>query len=496
MTTTLPRTQVSPIFLRRRTALAIVLTLTIAAPRQTLAQTVELVCSDQRLEDKLTALPSVDFALPTGDPPSDLVEFRIDPSKQHQTILGLGSSLEATTCFNLARLTPEAREQTLRKLLDRRDGIGMNLMRVCIGSSDFTGDPWYSYDDLPTGETDSALDKFSIDKDRAYILPILKQAKALAPELKFFASPWSPPGWMKSTGSAIGGTLLPEHYAVYAQYFVRFIRAYEAEGIPIFAVTVQNEPGVDRAKDGPKWHYPSCRWTGEQERDFIRDHLGPALERAKLATKVWCYDHNFNSRPTPDGDDPGIDYPRTILRDEAAARFVAGTAFHGYAGRPDGMSQFQSEFPDRPLHFTEGSQFGAAGAVRIIDLLRHGASSYNAWVTMIDTRDQPNNGPFKNNITCVMLEADSLDVQYRFEYYMYGQFMKYILPGAVRLECSAGPLGIGATALRNPDGQLVAVAANATRSDHEVSLVVGPRALRHTLKSRSVATFRWTPADD
>lgn len=459
------------------------------------AQTVEIVRSDQSLTDKLTPLPSAEFAAAASDRPSDQVEFRIDPAQTRQSILGMGSSLEATTCFNLARLSAEAREELLLKLLDRRNGIGMNLMRVCMGSSDFTGDAWYSYNDLPAGESDPALATFSIDKDRSYILPVLNQVRSLAPELKFFASPWSPPGWMKSTGSMIGGTLLPEHYSAYAQYFVRFIQAYQAEGIPIYAVTVQNEPGVDRAKDGPNWHYPSCRWTGEQERDFIRDHLGPALEKAGLTTKIWCYDHNFNTKSTPDGDDPGIDYPRTIHRDAAAARYVAGTAFHGYAGRPDGMSQFLDEFPLRPIHFTEGSQFGAAGAVRIIDFLRHGASSYNAWVTFIDTRDQPNNGPFKNNVTCVMLDADSLEVQYRFEYYMYGQFMRFIQPGAVRVECSASPLGIGAVAVRNPNGQMVVVAANATRSDRPAALVVGPRELRHTLKSRSVTTLTWTPAD-
>lgn len=500
-----------------RVALFFCLTFGLGHPAQ--AQQVELFRTDQALTEKLAPLPALTFGKAPQETPENVVTFRIDPNQVHQTILGMGSSLESTTCFNLSRLTPEVREDLLRKLLDREAGIGMNLMRVCIGTSDFTGDPWYSYDDLPAGETDPTLEKFSIEKDRAYILPVLKQALALSQELskrqttetdaagssatestgsahaaplRFFASPWSPPGWMKSTDSMIGGTLLPEHYAAYAHYFVRFIQAYAAEGIPIYAVTVQNEPGVDRAKDGPKWHYPSCRWTGEQERDFIRDHLGPAFERAGLTTKIWCYDHNFNSKPTPDGDDPGIDFPRTIHRDPAAARYVAGTAFHGYAGRPDGMSQFLGEFPQRPVHFTEGSQFGASGAVRIIDLLRHGASSYNAWVTFIDTRDQPNNGPFKNNVTCVMLDADSLAVQYRFDYYMYGHFMKFILPGAQRLECSAGPLGVGAVALRNPNGQRVVVAANATRTARDMALVVGPSAVRHTLEPRTVVTFRWT----
>ena len=133
---------------------------------------------------------------------------------------------------------------------------------------------------------------FLIDGDRRYVIPVLKAAFAKNPQLLFFASPWSPPKWMKSSGTMIGGRLLPEHYAAYAAYFVKFVQAYEREGIPIYAVTVQNEPGVDRQHDTPKWHYPTCRWSGAQVRDFIRDHLGPAFKKHGLTTRIWCYDHN------------------------------------------------------------------------------------------------------------------------------------------------------------------------------------------------------------
>src|SRR5262249_48955285 len=154
-------------------------------------------------------------------------------------------------------------------LLGHWPGINLNLMRICIGTSDFTGDPWYSYDDIPAGRTDPELSHFSIAKDRSYILPILKQAIKINPNLQLFASPWSPPGWMKTTGNMIGGGLLPKWYSAYAHYFVKFIKAYEAEGTPIYAVTVQNEPGVDREHQ-PKMRYPSCKWTAEEERDFIK----------------------------------------------------------------------------------------------------------------------------------------------------------------------------------------------------------------------------------
>ena len=320
--------------------------------------------------------------------------IEINPTVTFQTMLGLGSSLEPTTCSNLWAMSAADRADTIERVVSPSVGIGMNLMRVCIGTPDFTGDPWYSYNDLATGETDPELKRFSIEKDRAYILPVLKLARAKNPDLLFFASPWSPPGWMKRNGTMIGGELLPQWYAVYAEYFVKFIRAYEAEGVPIYAVTVQNEPGVDRAKEkNPKWHYPSCHWTGEQERDFIRDHLGPALRRAGLKTKIWCYDHNYNLKTT--GADPGLDYPRAILRDAAAAAFVDGVAFHGYEGKPSAMSVFHEEFPKVPLHFSEGSVFGVEGAVDLIERLRNWATSYNAWVLMLDDHGKPQQRPVR-----------------------------------------------------------------------------------------------------
>jgi glucosylceramidase len=380
------------------------------------------------------------------------------------------------------------RERALERLVSPTAGIGMNLMRVCIGTPDFTGDAWYSYDDRPPGETDPDLKHFSIERDRAYILPVLKQARRQNPDLLFFASPWSPPGWMKSTGTMVGGRLLPRWYPAYADYFVKFTRAYEAEGIPIYAVTVQNEPGVDRAKErDPKWHYPSCHWTAEQERDFIRDHLGPALRRAGLRTKIWCYDHNYNRKPH--GDNPGIAYPRTILSDPQAAQFVGGVAFHGYAGQPDGMTVFHREFPRGPVHFTEGSVFGLRGGVELIEKLRNWASSYNAWVTILDDHGQPNNGPFEASRTIITLNPATRKPIEHFDFFLYGHFMKFIQRGAVRVD-SEGPRRLPHVAFRNPDGALVLIVVN-DGAAVSVEAVCGPANWRTPLPGRSVATLVW-----
>ena len=419
--------------------------------------------------------------------------IRVNPEKSHQVMLGLGASLEHATCFNLSRLGEQQRDEVITRLVDPESGIGMNLMRICIGTPDFTGEAWYSYDDLPAGQVDPELRQFSIEKDRRYVIPVLRAARAKNPQLLFFASPWSPPGWMKTGGTMIGGRLLPEHYAAYARYFVKFVQAYASEGIPIHAVTVQNEPGVDRAKDVPKWHYPSCRWTGEEERNFIRDHLGPQFKANGLQTQIWCYDHNFNVTSTPDGDDPGIAYPRAVLSDADAAQYVSGVAFHGYAGKPDGMSLFLKEFPSHPVHFTEGSVFGLPGAQRLIDLLTHGASSYNAWVTMIDDKGKPNNGPLRATNTLVMLKTNPPSADYRLDYYLYGQFMKFIDRGAVRVEVTSPDAQCPVVGFKNPDGKLVVVVVNLRKDSRPVMIEVDALRAFPLLAARSVTTFVLLP---
>jgi len=415
--------------------------------------------------------------------------IQIKPDVTFQKMLGLGSSLESSTCSNLWRMSEADRERTIERLVSPTAGIGMNLMRLCIGTPDFTGDPWYSYNDLPPGETDPELKRFSIAKDRAYILPVLKLARQKNPDLLFFASPWSPPGWMKTTGTMIGGELLPKWYSAYADYFVKFIRAYEAEGISIHAVTIQNEPGVDRSKaKDPKWFYPSCHWTGAQERNFIRDHLGPAFRRAGLKTQIWCYDHNYNIRTR--GDDPGIAYPRTILGDPQAAQFVDGVAFHGYAGGPEGMSRFHAEFPEVPIYFTEGSVFGLKGGVELIEKLRHWASGYNAWVTILDDQGKPNNGPFDADRTIITLNPATRKPTEHFDFFLYGHFMKFIQRGAVRVE-SSRPRVAPNVAFRNPDGSVVLVVANVGGSEARFALEVVGSGTSTSLPPRSIGTYLW-----
>ncbi|MCP4640512.1 MAG: hypothetical protein GY851_08770 [bacterium] len=428
-------------------------------------------------QDMALTLSRQDVLTFSAEPPAAETVIEVDESTTYQTVIGLGCSLEHATCYNIRKLPESEQVAVIRKIVDPEDGIGMNLMRICIGTPDFTASPWYSYDDMPKGKTDKKLKRFSIDKDREYVLPVLKMALAANPDLQFIASAWSPPGWMTTNNKIGGGRIRPEFFDAYARYMARFVKAYEAEGIPILSVTPQNEPDYNPPS------YPTCGWKGEQQRDFIRDHLGPVFEREGIGAEIWCWDHNFNL----------LDFPRAVLRDEKAAAYCDGTAFHFYEGKPEDMTTLHEEFPEKPIYFTEGSTFGARGATTIIAILRNWARSYNAWVTIIDQDRQPNPGPHSCSPTCIILNTDDLSLEYRFDYYMYGQFMKFIQPGAVRVASTDCEQRFANVAFKNPDGSIVLVAANADAEPRTFAVAYGDKTFETTLGARSVGTYTWKP---
>jgi glucosylceramidase len=398
----------------------------------------------------------------------------VDDKTAYQTIIGLGSSLEHSTCYNISLLPLERQKKVLESIVNAEKGIGMNLMRICFGTPDFTASPWYSYDDTPNGLTDPELKHFSIDKDRKYVLPILKLALKINPDLKFFASPWSPPAWMKTNKSIFGGRIDPKFYAPFAKYLARAVKAYLAEGIDIIAITIQNEP--EYFPDT----YPTCGWTAEQQRDFIKDHLGPVFEKHNLKTKIWCYDHNFNHP----------NYPATILKDPQAAKYIDGTGFHLYEGKPSAMTWLHKRFSEKHIYFTEGSTFDIPGAVEIISFFRNWARCYNSWVTVIDHEAQPNPGPHDCSPTCIVLNSKTLELQYRFDYYMYGHFMKFIQRGAIRVK-STPSKNVPNVAFKNPDNSIVLIAVNPKKNKQKLTIVWDAFALKTELGSESIATFIW-----
>jgi len=400
------------------------------------------------------------------------VLIEIKSGEKYQSILGMGGSLEHATCSNLMKLSPEEREEVVERLVDPEKGIGMNLMRLGIGTSDFVGEPYYSYDDCPDGEVDPELKRFSIEKDRAYVIPIIKMVQSKNPDVLFFASPWSPPGWMKDTKTMNGGVLLREYYPAYANYLKKFIESYTAEGIQIYAITVQNEPQMND-KD-----YPTCLWTAEQQRDFIRDFLGPCYTQANILTKIWCWDHNWNN----------LDFPRAIYCDAEASKYVEGTAFHLYEGKVEAQSLLHNEFPGKHIYFTEGSTFFTRGAIKIIEIFRNWSRSYNLWVICLDWQRGPNRGPHHASPTMITLKEDNT-IEYRFDYYMYGQFMKFIKRDAVRIFSTQGNRYFNNVAFLNPDGSIVLVVANAETKTQKISVKCGDKFFRAEIPQKTVATF-------
>ena len=257
----------------------------------------------------------------------------LDAAAADHPFTGLGVSIPESSCWLLSRLPAEKRAEILRAVWTA-DGAGLSVARLQIGSSDYSMHA-YTYDDV-AGDTE--LEHFSIDPDRRYVLPVVKEIQKINPDVTFFASPWSPPAWMKDNGNVAGGSLLREHYGVYARYFVKYIQAFQKEGVTIQAVTTQNEPECDQFGMSP-----TCLWTGEQEMAFIVNHLAPALKAAGLQTKPWLWDHNFD----------GTNRVWQALARKGVLESIGAVAWHPYVGQPEWIKPIHAKYPDLPMVMTE-----------------------------------------------------------------------------------------------------------------------------------------------
>jgi Glycosyl hydrolase family 30 TIM-barrel domain len=260
--------------------------------------------------------------------------LNLNPNTTFQEILGFGAALTDAACYLLDKLPASRRKEFLHEIFNPA-AMGLNTCRVCIGASDYSTE-LYSYDE---GSPDPTLERFSIDHDRAYILPALSDVRELCPDLFLLASPWSPPGWMKVGGSMRGGSIQRKHFATYAEYFLKFLDAYAAAGIAVDAVTVQNE--VDTDQEGLM---PACLWPQTSEMRFIAEHLGPRFAERGIRAKIWLLDHNYDlwGRALSELEDPKV------------RQFMDGVAWHGYAGKPSSMTVVHEAYPDKHTYWTEG----------------------------------------------------------------------------------------------------------------------------------------------
>ncbi len=455
--------------------------------------------------DKLTALAPATFGSAMPSAPTIVV----DPTLTYQRMQGFGGSITDSAATVLYRLSPAARTATMRSLFDPVTGDGLDYLRQPIGASDFVATADYTYDDLPAGQSDLAQQHFSIAHDQAQILPLLRQAKALNPHLQIIASPWSPPAWMKTNGSLIGGRLIddPRIYRSYALYLLKFVQAYRANGVTVNAITVQNEP-QNRTPSG----YPGTDMPSAQEEKVISD-LGPMLRAAGLGTQIFAYDHNWTEHPndvaaTPPDETADINaYPQNVLN-SPAAKYVAGVAYHCYFGDPSAMTTLHNQFPDAAIYFTECSGSQSADPANtfsdtlkwharnlIIGSPRNWAETVINWNLALD----PSGGPHVGGCaTCtpIVTVGPGDTVTRNAEYYTLGHLARFVAPGAVRIaSTSFGTTGwngqVMDVAFRNPDGSTVLVAHNENDNPSTFGVKEGDQAFSYTLPGGALATFTW-----
>ena len=459
-------------------------------------------------KNKLTDSGSVSFAKTA--PGYETVT--VDPTRKFQTMTGFGGSITDSSATLLAGLSPANRDATMHDLFDTRTGDGLNFLRQPVGASDFVTDAAYTYDDMPAGKTDYLQRHFSIAHDRTAILPLLRQALQINPHITVMASPWSPPAWMKTGGSLVGGQLIdtPSIYSSYALYLTKFVQAYQRAGVPVDYLSVQNEP-QNRTPSG----YPGTDLSASQEEKVI-EVLGPMLRAAGLHTKILAFDHNWTEHPNdvaatpPNEVQDNNNYPQEVLS-SPAARYVAGTAYHCYYGDPSAMTALHNQFPKKDIFFTEcsGSQSGVPANTfsdtlkwdaRTLEIgaTRNWAKSVVNWNIALD----PSGGPHVGGCgTCTGIITGAADgtVTHNAEYYALGHLSRFVRPGAVRIAStsfgtSAWNGQIMDVAFRNPDGSTVLVAHNENDNPQSFSVSENGQSFDYTLPGGALATFVW-PSD-
>ena len=411
---------------------------------------------------------------------SEGTTITVDPNQTYQTIDGFGYSLTGGSAYVINRLAENVKADLLKELFGNGDNsIDVSYLRISIGASDLDATV-FSYDDIASGATDVNLDHFSLDHDRTDLIPLLKEILAINPKIKILGSPWSPPVWMKDNGNSKGGSLLPQYYDVYAQYFVKYVQQMKAEGITIDAITPQNEP----LHPG---NNPSMLMVAEQERDFIKNSLGPAFKRSGISTKIIVYDHNLD-RP---------DYPLTILNDAQAHEFVDGSAFHLYAGEVDALSKVHDAYPMKNLYFTEqwtGSKDSFDGDLKwhlknvIIGTMRNWCRIALEWNLASDPNYNPHTPGGCTECKGALTIGDA--IKRNESYYIIAHASKFVPPGSVRITSNiAGALYN--VAFKTPSGKIVLIVENDGDADTNFNIAFNGRMAAASLAGGAVATYVW-----
>ncbi len=403
----------------------------------------------------------------------------IDSATAYQSVDGFGYTLTGSSAYLIRRMGTAESAALLNELFGS-NGIGVSYIRISIGASDLSP-AVFSYNDMPTGQTDPTLANFSLANDTVDLIPVLKQVLQINPNIKIMGSPWSAPVWMKNNGSTIGGSLQPQYYAVYAQYFVKYIQQMQARGVPVHAVTVQNEP-----EHGG--NNPSMVMTASQQADFVKNHLGPAFQTAGITTKIIVWDHNC--------DNPN--YPVSIMNDAAAKAYVDGSAFHLYAGDISALSTVRTAHPDKNLYFTE-QWTGANGSFNgdlawhiknvIIGSMRNWSRNALEWNLANDPAFGPHTpggcSECKGAIT-ISGSAFSRNVSY----YIIAHASKFVPAGSVRI-ASNMTTNLPNVAFKTPSGKKVLIVLNESGTGQGFNIRYKGKWVFTSLAAGAVGTYVW-----
>ena len=432
--------------------------------------------------------PQPDIAF-TADAAEQGKTIHVNEQHHYQQMDGFGASLTDSSAWLIYnQLTETQRAGVMSALFSSTEGIGVSITRIPMGASDFVNGAAYTYDDMPPGQTDPELENFSIDHDRAYILPALQAALRINPDLKVMASPWSPPAWMKTSDALGNGSLREEFYPAFANYFVKFIQAYEAEGIPIYAITLQNEPHHE------PYSYPGMRMEPEEAAAFVKGHLAPAFEAAGIQTKILIWDHNWDE----------YDYPITIFNDPAAKALIDGSAFHCYGGTVIAQGIVHDAHPDKDIYFTEcsggawvpGFDEGLKRDMKdlVIGSTRNWAKTVIKWNLALDASFGPHNGGCGNCYGFVTITPETeTGFAFNYDYFSIGHASKFVVPGAYRVASTSFTYeGLESVAFKNPDDSKVLIVANTSTSEKQFTVRWGDKHFAQSLPAGAIATFTWT----
>jgi glucosylceramidase len=415
---------------------------------------------------------------PLEQPDENYPTIFIDDDVAFQTIEGFGGAFTDAAAITFGKLPQEVQAQFLKACFDPVEGNGYNLCRTTIHSCDYS-DEMYTYAEV---EGDAKLKHFSIEHDLQYRIPMIKSAMdASGGNLLFFASPWSPPGWMKTNGEMKhGGKLLPEYRETWADYFVKYVQEYEKMGIPMWGLTVQNEAMAVQV-------WESCIFTASEEKDFVRDYLGPALhENGMEDIKLMIWDHNR-----------GIMYQRVeaAYEDPGASKYIWGTAFHWYVGDHfDNVRMVHDAYPDKNLLYSEAGMRGSWGsaanlAKNIILDLNNWANGWVFWNLILDQDNGPRHAGGLHGSNIVNADLNTGKVTYNPPNYVFGHFSRFIKHGARRIACTSSNDQLIATAFINPDGNIASVTHNLSDNELMFQLWIEGKVLKSTLPARGTMTM-------